>query len=197
MTRVVIVDDHPIVREGLIAALDGKNGIEVTGAFRSAAEAIASLGSTRPEVVILDLDLAGSSGLDAIATLRATTAVLVLTAYGSDEDLQTALRSGARGYLLKGVSLDELERAIDAVSRGQTYVDARASATLFDSRPALSNREREVLRLIAGGQSNKEIATELRITERTAKFHVTSILNKLGADNRAQAVAMAAERHLL
>ena len=197
MTRVVIVDDHPIVREGLTAALDGKNGIEITGAFASASEAIASLGTTRPDVVILDLDLSGSSGLSAIETLRLSAAVLVLTAYGSDDDLLTALRSGAKGYLLKGVSLDEIERAIDAVSRGQSYIDPRASSALVDGGRSLSSREREVLRLIAGGQSNKQIAVTLRITERTAKFHVTSILNKLDAENRAQAVALAAERHLL
>jgi DNA-binding NarL/FixJ family response regulator len=197
MTRIVIVDDHPIVREGLSAALEGKNGLEVTGSFGSAPEAIASLSATRPDVVILDLDLSGSSGLDAIETLRESAAVLVLTAYGSDDDLQTALRSGARGYLLKGVSLDEIERAIAAVSRGQSYVDPRASAALIAGGRPLSRREREVLRLIAEGQSNKQIAAKLRITERTAKFHVTSILNKLGADNRAQAVALAAERHLL
>jgi DNA-binding NarL/FixJ family response regulator len=197
MTRIVIVDDHPIVREGLTAALDGKNGLEVTGAFASASQAIASLGRTKPDVVILDLDLSGSSGLEAIGTLHDRAAVLVLTAYGSDDDLQTALRSGAKGYLLKGVSLDEIERAIDTVSRGESYIDPRASSALIAGGRPLSRREREVLGLIAEGQSNKQIAAKLRITERTAKFHVTSILNKLGADNRAQAVALAAERHLL
>jgi DNA-binding NarL/FixJ family response regulator len=197
MTRLVIIDDHPIVREGLASALDGKNGIEITGSFATASEAMASLGSTRPDVVILDLDLSGSSGLDAIGPLRATAEVLVLTAYGSDDDLQTALRSGARGYLLKGAPLDEIERAIDAVSRGRSYIDPRASSALIDRGPSLTRRERDVLDLIAAGQSNKEIAASLGIAERTAKFHVTSILNKLGADNRARAVAIAAERHLL
>jgi DNA-binding NarL/FixJ family response regulator len=197
MTRVVLIDDHPIVREGLTAALDGKNGVEVTGAFGSAPEAMASLARTRPDVVILDLDLSGSSGLEAIAELASRAAVLVLTAYGSDDDLQTALRSGARGYLLKGVSLDEIERAIDTVSRGESYIDPRASSALVGGTPSLSSREREVLRLIAAGQSNKEIGAALHIAERTAKFHVTSIMNKLGADNRAHAVALASERHLL
>jgi DNA-binding NarL/FixJ family response regulator len=197
MTRIVIIDDHPIVREGLASALDAKNGIEITGSFATAKEAVASLGTTTPDVVILDLDLSGSSGLDAIERLRAAAAVLVLTAYGSDDDLQTAMRRGARGYLLKGAPLDEIERAIDAVSHGRSYVDSRASSALIDGRPSLTKREREVVALIAAGQSNKEIAASLGITERTAKFHVTSILGKLGADNRAQAVAIAAERHLL
>ena len=198
MTRVVIIDDHPIVREGLTSALDGKNGIEVTGSFASAAEAMASLGSSRPAVVILDLDLSGSSGLEFVEPLQKKAAVLVLTAYGSSDDLETAFQRGARGYLLKGVSLDELERAIETVARGQSYIDPRASGGLLSgSSRALTSREREVMTLIAAGNSNKEIASRLRITERTAKFHVTSILNKLGADNRAQAVAIAAERHLL
>lgn len=187
MTRVVIVDDHPVVREGLAAALHA----EVVGAFGSAEEALASRQAA--DVVILDLELPGLSGIEAIGRFRAP--VLVLTAYGTDEDVERALAAGAKGYLLKGAPLDEIERAIETVARGQSFLDPRIARA--DQRHRLSRRERDVLRLLAEGQSNKEIASKLRITERTAKFHVTSIYNKLGAANRAQAVAIAAEKRLI
>jgi DNA-binding NarL/FixJ family response regulator len=197
MTRVAIVDDHPVVREGLVAALDGKGSLEVVGAFSSAEEAIGRVRTA--DVVLLDLELPGMSGLEAIERLRDRAAVLVLTAYGTDEEIERAIRAGAKGYLLKGASLDEIERAIAAVARGDSYLDSRVTSRVMSmsGRPRLSEREREVLRLVAAGKSNKEIAAKLRISERTAKFHVTAILNKLGAENRAQAVAIAAERHLI
>ena len=193
MTRVAIVDDHPVVREGLVAALDGKGGIEVAGVFGSAEEALASRMSA--EVVILDLELPGLPGLDAIARFDAP--VLVLTAYAADEDIDRALAAGAKGYLLKGAPLDDIERAIAAVARGESVLDPRITARVLAPRQRLTPREREVLRLLAAGKSNKEIGAALRISERTAKFHVTAILNKLGAENRAQAVAVAKERHLI
>lgn len=197
MTRLIIVDDHPVVREGLVAALDGKNGLEVAGVFGSAEEAIAGAARARPDVVILDLELPGLGGLEAIPRFAAP--VLVLTAYGTDEDIHRALAAGAKGYLLKGAPLDDIERAIAAVARGESYLDPRVAARVIarPTRPRLTPREREVLRLVAAGRSNKEIAVALRISERTAKFHVTAILNKLGAENRAQAVAIAGQEHLI
>jgi DNA-binding NarL/FixJ family response regulator len=197
VTRVAVVDDHPVVREGLVAALEGKNGVEVVGVFSTAEEALGRLKSAPTlEVVILDLELPGMSGLDAIPALSRSAAVLVLSAYG--ENIEEAIRAGAKGYLLKGAPLDEIERAIAAVARGESYIDPRLASRLVTRSPErLTEREREVLRLVARGQSNKEIAAKLRISERTAKFHVTAILNKLGAENRAQAVAIAAERRLL
>jgi DNA-binding NarL/FixJ family response regulator len=196
VTRVVIVDDHPVVREGLVAALEGKNGVEVVGVFSTAEEALDRLKSAPTlEVVILDLELPGMSGLDAIPALSKSAAVLVLSAYG--DNVEDAIRAGAKGYLLKGAPLDEIDRAIAAVARGESYIDPRLASRLVNSPERLTEREREVLRLVARGQSNKEIAAKLRISERTAKFHVTAILNKLGAENRAQAVAIAAEKRLL
>jgi DNA-binding NarL/FixJ family response regulator len=189
MTRVVIVDDHPVVREGLVSALNA----EVVGVFASAEEALAA--RTDAEVIVLDLELPGMSGLDAIARFAAP--VLVLTAYATDEDIDRALAAGAKGYLLKGAPLDDIERAIAAVSRGETVLDPRITARVLARRQRLTPREREVLRLVAAGKSNKEIAAALRISERTAKFHVTAIFNKLGAQNRAQAVAVAIEQHLI
>jgi len=194
VTRIAGVDDHPVVREGLVAALDGKGGLEVAGVFSSAEEAIAA--GRRVDVILLDLELPGMNGLQAIGRLSETAAVLVLTAYG--EEVEEAIRAGAKGYLLKGASLDEIERAIATLAGGGSYIDPRvASRLVAPTSQRLSDREREVLRLVARGQSNKQIATKLRISERTAKFHVTAILNKLGAENRAQAVAIAAEKRLL
>jgi two-component system NarL family response regulator len=192
MTRIVIVDDHPVVREGLVAAL---RGVEVMGAFATAEEALRA--RVQPDVVLLDLELPGMSGLEAIPRFGAP--VVVLTAYGSDEDIDRALAAGAKGYLLKGAPLDDIERAIAAVAAGESFLDPRVTSRLLarSSRERLTPREREVLALVAAGKSNKEIASALRIAERTAKFHVTAILGKLGAENRAQAVAIAAERHLL
>jgi DNA-binding NarL/FixJ family response regulator len=193
VTRVIIVDDHPIVREGLVAALN----VDVAGAFGSAEDALREAARLRPDVVVLDLELPGLGGIEAIPRFSAP--VLVLTAYGTDEDIDRALAAGAKGYLLKGAPLDEIERAIEAVARGESYLDSRVASRVIhrDARRRLTNRERDVLRLVAAGDSNKQIAVKLRISERTAKFHVTSIFTKLGAENRAQAVAIAAERRLI
>lgn len=195
--KIVLVDDHPVVREGLTAALHGRDDIEVIGSFGRAEEAIHEAVRLRPDVVVLDLELPGLGGIDAIARFAAP--VLILTAYGTEEDVRRAFDAGAKGYLLKGAPLDEIARAIAAVGAGESYVDSRVAAYLTGrgGQPRLSEREREVLRLVAAGDASKLIARKLGITERTVKFHITSIFNKLGADNRAGAVAIAAERHLI
>jgi DNA-binding NarL/FixJ family response regulator len=206
MIRILVVDDHPVVREGLVTSLEDDPEFEVVGAAASAEDAVPLVASHRPDVILLDLELPGISGLAAIPALTAAhqaSRILVLTAYDTDERVLGAIRSGARGYLLKGASLEEIARAIRTVHRGESYLEPRiASKVVAELHPgkrptALSDRERTVLRLVADGRSNKQIAQVLGITERTVKFHVTSILNKLGADNRAQAVALAAERGLL
>jgi len=192
--RIAIVDDHPVVREGLAAALSNR-GFEIAASFGSAEELLAARFDA--DVVLLDLELPGMSGVDAIA--RVGKPVLVLTAYANDEQIEAVLRAGARGYLLKGAAVDEIERAIRAVASAQTYLDPKVASRLvaLSGAPRLSAREREVLRLVAAGKSNKEIASALDVAERTVKFHVTSIFNKLGAENRAQAVALAIERGLV
>ena len=194
-TRIVVVDDHPVVREGLVAALARREDFNIAAAFASAEELLAA--RVQADVVLLDLELPGMSGVEAIAKIDVP--VLVLTAYANDEQIDAVLRAGARGYLLKGASVDEIERALRAVARGETYLDSRIASRVvaLAHAPRLSPREREVLRLIATGKSNKEIAAALHVTERTVKFHVTSIFNKLGAENRAQAVALAHERGLV
>ena len=189
---IVVVDDHPVVREGLVAALARREDFTIAGSFGSAEELLQA--RVDADVVLLDLELPGMSGVDAIPSVAAP--VLVLTAYANDEQIDAVLRAGARGYLLKGAALEEIERAIRTVARGETYLDSRIASRVvaLAHAPRLSPREREVLRLVAAGKSNKEIAAALHVTERTVKFHVTSIFNKLGAENRAQAVALAHER---
>lgn len=192
--RLLLVDDHPVVREGLAAALDDR--FDVVGAFGTAEEAIHAASHLRPDVVVLDLELPDMSGLDAIARFAAP--VLILTAYGTEEDVRRAFEGGAKGYLLKGAPLADITRALEAIAAGETYVDPRVASYLTRSaQPRLTPRERDVLRLVAAGDASKTIARTLAISERTVKFHITSIFNKLGADNRARAVAIAAERHLL
>ena len=193
--KIIIVDDHPVVREGLAAALARCEDFEIAAAYGSAEELLSS--RVQADVVLLDLELPGMSGVEAVPKIEA--AVLVLTAYANDEQIEAVLRAGARGYLLKGAALAEIERAIRAVARGERHVDGRIAARVdaLSRAPRLSPREREVLRLVAAGRSNKEIASDLGVTERTVKFHVTAIFNKLGAENRASAVTIAHQRGLV
>ena len=206
MIRILIVDDHPVVREGLMAVLEGIPDIRVVGTAQSAEEALAAIKTVRPDIVLLDLELPGMSGIDAIPRLIAGgdhVRVIVLTAYDTEERVLGASRAGAGGYLLKGAAAAEIVHAIRAVREGGSYLTPRVATQVMAQvvsrgrSGVLSEREREVLRLIAQGQSNKQIGRQLSITERTVKFHVTSIFNKLGADNRAQAIAVAARRGLL
>ena len=206
MIRILIVDDHPVVREGLMAVLEGIPDIRVVGTAQSAEEALAAMKTLRPDIVLLDLELPGMSGIDAIPRLIAGgdhVRVIVLTAYDIEERVLGAIKAGAGGYLLKGAAAAEIVHAIRAVSQGGSYLTPRVAAQVMAQvsgrgrSAVLSEREREVLRLIAQGQSNKQIGRQLSITERTVKFHVTSIFNKLGTDTRAQAIAVAARRGLL
>jgi DNA-binding NarL/FixJ family response regulator len=206
MIRVLVVDDHPVVREGLMAVLEDTKDVQVVDEVGSAEEALTRVERTRPDVVLLDLELPGMNGVDAIPRFSASAAhprVIVLTAYDTEERVLASLKAGAAGYVLKGAPGSEIAQAIRAVAGGGSYLTPRVAARVVAQVNApkrsntLSARERQVLRLVARGRSNKQIARELVITERTVKFHMTSIFNKLGADNRAQAIAIAAQRGLL
>lgn len=206
MIRILVVDDHPIVRQGIVAALEDEADFRVVGAVGSADEALAEIRRVEAEVVLLDLELPGMSGVEAIPKLlaaRPDVAVLVFTAYDSDERVMGALQSGARGYLLKGATSAEITGAIRTVAAGGSALAPRVATRVVNAihspRGAglLTRREREVLQLVAGGLPNKQIATALAISERTVNFHVTSLLRKLDADNRAQAVAISARLGLL
>jgi DNA-binding NarL/FixJ family response regulator len=204
--RIVVVDDHPIVRQGLVATLDDEPEFEVVGAAGSAEDAVALVREHRPDLVLLDLELPGLSGVEAIPLLLSAspdTRVLVFTAYDTDERVLSAIRAGAKGYLLKGASVAEIARAVRTVAGGGSALEPQVAAKLVAAIGAprgagpLTAREREVLRLIAEGRPGKQIAQALSISERTVKFHTASLIRKLGADNRAQAVALAAQRGLL
>ncbi|MEP6915324.1 MAG: response regulator transcription factor [Acidobacteriota bacterium] len=205
MITVILVDDHPIVREGVAAVLEREPDITVAGIAGSIREGLELAASLRPDVVMLDLKLPDGDGVDSVAAFtRDSAGVLMFTAFDADDDVFRAFRGGARGYLLKGSPAAEIAQAIRQVHGGQSYLSATIAAKLVKgvARPrggsgVLSARERSVVRLVAAGLSNRQIAETLTISERTVKFHVTAILNKLGADNRAQAVALAAERGLL
>ena len=208
MIRVLLADDHPIVRQGLASVLSDEEDLEVVGQASSGREAVALAARLRPDVVLLDLEMPDMDGVEAIPHLLAATqdlGVLVFTAYDTDERVLGAIRAGARGYLLKGASSDEIARGIRTINSGGSYLEPRVASKLMAElvaphgarTGALSEREREVLRLVADGLPTKQIAAALSISERTVKFHVNSIFHKLGADNRAQAVALAAQRGLL
>ncbi|OLC51965.1 MAG: hypothetical protein AUH43_01205 [Acidobacteria bacterium 13_1_40CM_65_14] len=205
MIRVLIVDDHPIVREGVSAVLERERDIEVVGTAGTTDEGLRLAATLHPDVVLLDLKLPGAEAGESVTTfVRQSPGVVVFTAYDADDDVFRAIRDGARGYLLKGSAAADIVDAIRQVHAGNSYLSPRVAAKLVSdvahprSRGGLlSARERGVLRLVAAGLSNRQIAETLSLSERTIKFHVTAILNKLGADNRAQAVALAAERGLL
>lgn len=206
MIRIVVVDDHPIVRQGLAAALEDEPDFAIAGTAGSAEEALPLVARHQPDVVLLDLELPGAGGVEAIPGLLAaapSARVLVFTAYDTDERVLGAIRAGARGYLLKGAAVAEIARAVRVVASGGSALEPPIAAKLVAAvraprgAGALTAREREVLRLIAEGRAGKQIAQALSISERTVKFHTASLLRKLGADNRAQAVALAAQRGLL
>jgi DNA-binding NarL/FixJ family response regulator len=205
MIRVLIVDDHPIVREGITAVLERERDIDVIGAAAAVDEGLRMAARLHPDVILLDLKLPdGEDGGSVARFARDGRGIVVFTAYDADEDVFRAIQGGARGYLLKGSPAAEIAQAIRQVHAGESYLSPRIAAKLVKgvAQPRgrtglLSARERGVLRLVAAGLSNRQIGDTLSISERTVKFHVTAIFNKLGAENRAQAVALAAQRGLL
>jgi len=200
--RVAIVDDHPIVTDGVVANLRSAADIDVVATGASAADALRLATTERPDVLILDLELGGASGLDAIPRVKAAspaTRIVVFSAYAGEERVATAFERGADSYVLKGTSSDELVAVVRAVAGGGTLIPAEIAAQLARAvrqprRDRLTQREREILALLAEGLSNRAAGERLGITERTVKFHVGEILARLGAGNRAQAVAIAKAR---
>ncbi len=203
--RVLIADDHLIIREGLRLILETEDGIELAGEAADGAEAVRLAGELQPDVVLMDLRMPGMDGLTAIERLRAEqpqVAVVILTTYNEDDLMVRGLRAGARGYLLKDTDRQTLLNAIRAAARGELLLKPETVAQLLSHteavRPSggieLTGREIEVLEAIARGERSKEIAARLGISERTVKAHLASIYNKLGVDSRAAAIAVAAQR---
>jgi NarL family two-component system response regulator LiaR len=199
--RVLVVDDHAVVREGLRTFLHLQDGIELVGEAADGAEAVALADRLAPDVVLMDLVMPQLDGIEALRRIRAgrpETRVIVLTSFGEDEKLLPAVRAGAAGYLLKSAPPSEITRAIRAAYAGEAVIDAKAAGRLLDALAreepppqVLTPRERDVLALVARGLSNKRIALELGLKEKTVKVHVTHILAKLGLSDRTQAALYA------
>jgi DNA-binding NarL/FixJ family response regulator len=203
--RLLIVDDHPVVRDGLRGMLAGDPDLEVVGEASDGTEALAQVASLRPDVVLMDLRMPGLGGAAAIRALAeqgAEARVLVLTTYDSDSDVVPALEAGATGYLLKDAPREQLVQAIRAAARGETVLASSVATRLVSqlrepAQDVLSERELEVLTLIAQGETNRGAAARLFISEATVKTHLLHIYEKLGVNDRAAAVAVAYERGLL
>jgi DNA-binding NarL/FixJ family response regulator len=206
MIRVLVVDDHPVVRHGLIAILRYEPGIEVVGDAADGAEAVRLILERRPDVVLLDLRLPQLSGIEVMRQVRAQAPqvrFLVLTTYDTDEYIAPALAAGAQGYLLKDALPEELSRAVRALAQGGAALEPAVAARLLERMSEaerdedLSARELEVLRLLVAGSSNKAIASQLGLSENTVKSHISHIFGKLGVQSRAEAVAAALQRGLV
>jgi DNA-binding NarL/FixJ family response regulator len=202
--RVLIVDDHPVVREGLRAVLSAQSDIQVVGEAGTGEDAVRMAQELKPDVVLMDLRLPGIDGVAATAQIVAarTTSVLVLTTYDGDADIVRALAAGATGYLLKDTSRDELARGVRGAARGETVLAPPVAARLVTrmrgpSAPALTVRELDVLRCIADGLSNPDIGRALFISEATVKSHVTRIFEKLAVNDRTAAVTAAIAQGIL
>jgi two-component system response regulator DevR len=209
--RIVLVDDHEVVRLGLKALLERHPQFEVVGEAASAREALEQVAATEPDVVVMDIRLPGTSGIEAceqIVDQYPNTKVIMLTSYAEDEMLFSAIRAGASGYVLKQIASEELVKAIEAVGRGEALLDPAVTQRVFQEvRRAvkeeeasafqhLSQQEKHVLLLVSEGKTNREIAKNLFLGEGTVRNYVSSILSKLGVNNRAEAAAYAVEHNL-
>jgi DNA-binding NarL/FixJ family response regulator len=207
--RVLVADDHPLFRDGLRTLLALEPGVELAGEAATGTEAVAAAVELEPDVVVMDLHMPGMNGIEAtrsIVEARPDVGVLVLTMFEDDDSVFAAMRSGARGYLLKGAGQEEIVRAIEAVGRGEAIFGPTIARRVIDffSQPArppqpfpeLTDREREILELIAQGRSNPDIAQQLVLSTKTVRNHVSNIFTKLRVADRSQAIVRAREAGL-
>src|ERR1700741_159138 len=200
---VVVADDHPVVREGLVAIFKSQKDMKVVGEATNGEEAVEICNRHLPDVLLLDLRMPRKDGLQVISELSLRRAgrprVIVMTTYESEEDIRRAMKAGAKGYLVKGTAPQQIRESVRRVAAGEALVPPNIAAKLAESmaRPELSDRERQVLLSLANGRSNKEISKILCISENTVKAHVKSILAKLDAIGRMEAIAIAIERGLI
>lgn len=202
MIRVALVDDHPVVRAGMRALVEGQEDLSVVGEASDAHSAEQLVAAVRPDVVLMDLNLgSGPGGAEVTARLRALPEpphVLVLTTYDTEADIISAIDAGASGYLLKDAPPDDLFRAIRGTARGEVILAPAIAARLVKrSGPTLTDREVEILGLLATGRSNREMARQLFVSEATVKSHLSHIYTKLEVDTRAAAVARAIEQRII
>lgn len=202
LIRILTVDDHPLLRKGIAALVNSEPDLKLIAEASNGREAIDAFRSHRPDVTLMDLQMPEADGLEAIEAIRREfpeARIIVLTTYSGDTRVLRALKVGARGYVLKGYVHKELLDAIRAIHAGQKRIPPEIAAVLADhaTDDALTEREIEVLRLIAAGNSNKQIGGHLSIGEATVKSHVTNILSKLGANDRAHAVTIGLQRGII
>jgi DNA-binding NarL/FixJ family response regulator len=210
--RLLVVDDHEVVRQGLVTLLDRRDGFEVVAQAGSVAESIAHAARYEPDLVIMDVRLPDGSGIEACREIRAArpeTRVVMLTSYPDEEAVLSAIIAGASGYLLKQIRGRDLVSALEAVGRGESLLDSAvtekvlervrrmASGGATDELADLTAQERKILLLVANGMTNKEIAAEVFLSDKTVKNYVSSILSKLNLQRRTQAAAFVAKRHLV
>ena len=209
--RILIADDHPVVQDGLVAVLSTQPDFEIVGRAVNGVEVLRMVEIHNPDIVLLDLEMPEMDGIEALQHLRIDhpqVKAIVFTAFETDERIVGAVKSGAKGYLLKGAPSQELFEAIRTVSTGGSLLQPVVASKLIEhvrgegerreeGFAKLTEREIDVMKLLAQGKTNKEIAVELVISERTVKFHVSSILGKLGAGNRTEAVTIAARKGLV
>lgn len=208
--RILVADDHPVVRDGLIAILGTQPDFQVVGKAGSGLEVLREVEALQPDVLLLDLEMPEMDGVECLRRLRdmaSSVRSIVFTAFDTDERIVGAVQAGAQGYLLKGVPREEIFNAVRVVYAGGSLLQPVVASKLLrqvsgegvghPDPDALTPREQHVLKLLAQGLQNKEIAVELSITERTVKFYVSSILGKLGAGNRTEAVTLAVQRGLV
>jgi two-component system, NarL family, response regulator len=201
--KVVIADDHPVVREGLVAIFKSQSDIKVVAEATNGEETLELCREHSPDVLLLDLRMPKKDGLQVISELAvhklSRPRVIVMTTYESEEDIRRALKAGAKGYLVKGTAPQQIRESVRRVAAGESLLPAEIAAKLAESmaHPELSERERQVLQYMANGRSNKEIGQVLYISENTVKAHVKSILTKLDAMGRTEAIAIAIKRGLI
>jgi two-component system NarL family response regulator len=200
--RILVVDDHHVVRQGLVALLNIIPDIEVVGEASDGLQAIDLHKTLQPDITLMDLQLPNLGGVDAILKIRVnepTAKFIVLTTFDGDEDIFRSLQAGAKAYLLKGMTVDELVSTIQAVHSGRTLISPAIAEKLAErmSTQALTNRELKVLERIVAGRANKEIASDLLISEATVKSHINSLLGKLGVSDRTHAATVALQRGIV
>ena len=207
--RILIVDDHPVVRDGLVAILSTQPDFAVICEAGAGGDAVQKANELKPDVILLDLEMPVMDGVETLLKIRAAqpeVRVIVLTAFDTDDRIMSAVRAGAKGYLLKGVPRDEIFKAVRVVGAGGSllqqviaeklmrHIEGAGEDTAFEP---LTGREMEVLRLLGQGKTNREIARALVISERTVKYHLSAIMGKLGVTNRTEAVTVAMRRGLI